>query len=147
MANKIKGIEIVGLDPLLKAFKGLPKEFSGSIVRNIARKPANRIISTARHLFPSDSGVTKRSLGILKVKDHKQMFIELGIKGRSLAYIFMFWKGRERHKKSGASTGEISSPGNVIFRAADQIGNRVMKELTVDLTKVMARGLKRYIKK
>ena len=101
---KVDKIEIVGLEPLTKALKNLPQEVEASVIRNVARKPANKIVSLARKLFPvKRTGVTKRTFGILKVKDRKQRFLEIGIKGKSLAWIFMQCAfGRE--KKSGAST-------------------------------------------
>jgi hypothetical protein len=146
--SKVKGIEIEGLTELRKAFEGIPKEVEASVVRNIARKPSNKIISVARHLLPSDSGVTARSLGILKVKDRKQMFVELGIKaGRSLAYIYMFWKGHGRVKKTGESTGKIKPTGNVIERAADKLRNTTMREMAVDISKVIAKAFKRHARK
>jgi ethanolamine utilization microcompartment shell protein EutL len=148
MARKVSGIQIEGLEELQRAFKNVPEEVNASVIRNIARKPANKVVSLARKMFTiKKSGASKRSLGILKVKNNKQKFIEIGIKGRSLAYIFMFWKGMERKKKSGASTGEIKPVGNVIQEAAGQLQSQVNKEISVDITKVIAKAIKRYAKK
>lgn len=145
--SKVKGIEIVGLEPLTKAFKHLPAEFEASVVRNIARKPANRIVSLARRLFkPKDTGVTKRTFGILRVQDIRQRFLEIGVKGRSLAWIFM--QGAiGRKKKSGASTGDIRPIGNVIHEAGDQLSSTITKEMAVDLNKILVRGLKKYLRR
>ena len=143
---KVDKIEIVGLEPLTKALKNLPQEVEASVIRNVARKPANKIVSLARKLFPvKRTGVTKRTFGILKVKDRKQRFLEIGIKGKSLAWIFMQGAfGRE--KKSGASTGDIKPVGNVIQEAAGSEGPAAMKEMQVDISKVIAKGLKKYLK-
>lgn len=150
MAKKVSGIEIEGLDELRILFKKMPEEVDASVVRNIARKPANKIVSLARKLFTrKDSGASKRSIGILKVKNLKQKFLEIGIKGRSLAYIWMFWKGIERHKEStGASTGELKVPlGNVVQEAAGQLQSETMREMKIDITKTLAKAVKRYGKR
>jgi hypothetical protein len=148
MSNQVKGIQIEGLEELQKAFKGLPAELEASVIRNVARKPANRIVSLARQMFtPKDTGKTKRSIAILRVKDLKQRFIEIGIKGRSLAYIY-FFGGGERYKYStGTSTGKIKPTGNVVEKAADQLASSITKEFQVDITKVIEKGLKKYLKK
>jgi hypothetical protein len=145
--SKVSKIEIQGLDELRKAFKNVPEELEASVIRAIARKPGNKIVSLARKLFkPKDTGVTKRTFGILRVKDNKQKFIEIGIKGRSLAWIFM--QGAfNRKKKSGASTGDIKPIGNVIQEAAGKLESAVTKDIAVDLNKTIARGLKRYIRR
>lgn len=144
--SKVKGIEIQGLEPLTKALRNLPQEVEASVIRNVARKPANKIVSLARKLFTVKvTGVTKRSFGILKVKDKKQRFLEIGVKGKSLAWIFM--QGAfGRRKKSGASTGDIEPIGNVFQKAAGSLGDTSMKEMSVDISKVIAKGLKRYVK-
>lgn len=143
---KVSKIEIQGLKELQNALKGLPRELEASVVRNVARKPANKIVSLARKMFPhKNTGATKRSFGILKVKDAAQRFLEIGIKGRSLAWIFMLGS-RPREKKSGAKTGSISPVGNLVQEAAGNLGSSVTKEMSVDLTKVIARGLRRYLK-
>lgn len=140
--SKVKGIEIVGLEPLLKGLGNLEKELAPTIIRNVARKPANKIVSAARRLFtPKDTGVTKRTFGILKVKDSNQRFLEIGVKGRSLAWIFMLGT-MGRKKKSGPSTGDIKPIGNVIWKAADQVNSAVTKEIAVDLNKIIAKGLR-----
>jgi hypothetical protein len=138
-------IELVGMEELQKALRNLPGEMEPSLIRNVARKPGSRIISTARKLFTrKDTGASKRSLAILPVKDKSQRFIELGVKGRSLAFIWMFWKGKPREKKSGASTGEITPLGNVVEEAASQVGSSVVKELEVNLNSLMKRILRKY---
>jgi hypothetical protein len=144
---KVKGIEIVGLEPLLKGLGSLEEELAPTIIRNVARKPANKIVSLARKLFTiKDTGVTKRTFGILKVKDRKQRFLEIGVKGRSLAWIFMLG-AKDREKKSGAETGNIKPIGNVIWKAADKLETSVTKEMAVDLNKVIARSLRKYLRR
>jgi len=144
---KVKGIEIVGLEPLLKGLGGMEKDLAPTIIRAVARKPSNKIVSLARKLFtPKDTGVTKRTFGILKVSDRNDRFVEIGVKGRSLAWIFMLgaWG---RQKKSGASTGDIKPIGNVIEKAASQLETLVTKEIAVDLNKVIARGLRNHLRR
>lgn len=141
---KVAKVEILGLRELQNAFKGLPKELEASVIRNVARKPANKIVSLARKMFKlRKTGATKRTFGILKVKDLKQKFLEIGIKGRSLAWIFM-QGATGRKKKSGASTGDIKPIGNVIQEAAGSLDKVATKEMSVDLTKIIARGLRKY---
>jgi hypothetical protein len=147
MASRVKGIEIEGLAELQKALSGLPKELEANVVRTIARKPGNKIITLARRLFtPYDTGITKRTFGILKVTDLKQRFIELGIKGRSLAWIFMSGAFGRVKKSNGASTGDIKPIGNVIEQAAAQMASAATKEMTVDLNKVIVKFLKRHLR-
>lgn len=144
MAKRVNGIEIVGLENLRKAFEGMPKEVEATAIRAIARKPAARIVTLARKLFKfKKSGFTKRSFAILKVQNLKQMFVEVGIKGRSLAWIFMqgAWS---REKKSGASTGDITPIGNVIQEAAGSLESTVKKEMSVNISKVIAKAWRRY---
>jgi hypothetical protein len=143
MANKI---EIKGLSELIKAFDGLPRDVAPSVVRNIARKPANRIVSMIRKLFPfKKTGATKRSFGIKKVKNRLQMFLEVGIKGRSLAPIFIMG-AKDRRRKSGAETGSIPSIGNIVEEGAEKaIG--VSKELEIDLSKHIEKSLRKHLRR
>jgi hypothetical protein len=145
--SKVRGIEIEGLEPLLKAFKGLPPELEASVIRNIARKPGNKIVSRARKLFTrKDTGASKRSIGILPVKDRSQKFIEIGIKGRSLAYIWMFFAGGNRPTKKKGERGSIKPVGNVMEKAADQLSTSATKEMGVNINKIIARSLRRYLR-
>lgn len=142
---KVSGIEIEGIAELRKAFSNVPKEVEASVIRNIARKPANRIVSMARKLFKfKKSGFTKRSFGVLKVRDAKQKFLEVGIKGRSLAWIFMQGAYSRKKKSTGAETGDIAPIGNVIQDAAGNLGSSVTKEMSIDLTKTIAKAIKKY---
>lgn len=144
--SKVNGIELVGLEPLLKGLGNLEKELAPTIIRNIAKKPGNKVVSLARKLFtPKVTGITKRTFGILRVKDRTQRYIEIGIKGRSLAWIFMLG-AFGRKKKDGSDTGDIRPIGNVIVKAANQLANSVTKEMSVDLNRTIARGLKKYLK-
>jgi hypothetical protein len=140
--SKVKGIELVGLEPLQKAFAGLPKELEASVIRNIARKPGNKVVSLARKLFTrKDTGASKRSITVLPVKDREQRFIEIGIKGRSLAYIWMFFRGGDRKGR-----GSIIPVGNVMEEAADKLQGLVTREMSVNINRIIARGLKRYLR-
>lgn len=138
-------IEIQGLDQLVKALSGLPKEVGPSVVRNIARKPANRIVSAIRKLFPfKKTGATKRTFGIKRVKDRLQMFLEVGIKGRSLAPIFIMG-AKDRKKKSGAETGDIPAIGNIVKEGAENALG-ADKELQIDIARHIEKSLKKYLK-
>jgi hypothetical protein len=140
---KVKHIEIKGLDELIKGLENVPKEVTPSVIRNIARKPANKVVSAARKLFPyKDTGRTKRSFGILRVVDRMQKFVEVGVKGRSLAWIFMLGAS-DREKASGARTGDIKPIGNILEDAAGQ-STEVTAEISVDLTRVIEKAIKRY---
>lgn len=144
MTKQVKGIEIVGLEPLLKSLGSLENELAPTIIRNVARKPANKIVSLARKYFTiKDTGVTKRTFAILPVKDRTQRFLEVGIKGRSLAWIFMLGAYDRKKKSTGAETGDIKPIGNVIFKAADNLDSTVTKEMAVNLNKVIAKAIKR----
>ena len=144
--SRVDKIEIIGMSELTIALKNLPKEVEASAIRAVARKPANKIVSLARKMFtPKDTGGTKRTFGILKVKDKTQKYIEIGIKGRSLAWVFMLG-AFDRKKSTGEKTGTISPIGNVIQKAASSAGSSSLKEMSVDLNKILARGLKKYLK-
>lgn len=143
---KVSGIELQGLDELQKAFKNMPEELNASVIQNIARKPGNKIVSYARKLFtPKATGATKRTFGILRVKDRLQKYIEVGIKGRSLAWVFMLG-APNRKRRSGSSTGSIQPIGNVIQEAAGSLESAVTKEMSIDLSKVIAKVIKKYTK-
>lgn len=147
MSKRVSGIEIEGLTELRKAFENVPKEVEASVIRNIARKICNKIVSLARKLFTiKKTGFTKRSFGILKVKDRNQKFLEVGVKGRSLAWIFMIG-AKDREKKSGAETGDIKPLGNVIQEAGGRLENSGVREMKVDLTKTIMKAFKRYARK
>lgn len=145
MAKKVSGIEVDGIKELSAAFSHLPEEVNASVIRNIARKPANKIVSLARKKFKfKKSGMTKRSFGVLKVRDRRQKFLEVGIKGRSLAWIFMQGAYDRKKKTTGSKTGDIKPIGNVIQEAAGSLDTMIMKEMSVDLTKVIAKAIKKY---
>lgn len=146
--SKVRGIQLEGLEPLMKAFHKLPDDVGPSVIRNIARKPANRLVSMARKLFTvKDTGVTKRTIGVLKVKDRKQKVLEIGVKGRSLAWIFMLGAFGRKKKSTGQDTGDIKPIGNVLFKAADRLETTVTKEIAVDANKIIARSLRKYLRR
>jgi hypothetical protein len=130
---------------LIKMLDEIPGELGPSAVRAVARKPGNRIVAMIRKLFTrKDTGISKRSFGILPVKDKKQRFIEVGIKGKSLAYIWLFFKGGERKKDSGASTGRIKPFGNLFEKAAEMLGSTVMKDMQVNLNSIIKRVMRKH---
>lgn len=140
---KVKNIEIQGMQQLTKMLDGMDKELSASVIRNVARKPANRVVSTARKLFPyRKTGTTKRTFGILKLANKAQRYLEIGVKGRSLAWIFMSGATNRKQKKTGRETGDIKPIGNILFDAAEQ-SQGITKEIAVDLNKVIAKYINR----
>ena len=140
---KVKGIEIQGMDELVKMLDGMDKELSASVIRNVARKPANRVVAAARRLFPyRKSGATKRTFGILKINNKGQRFLEVGVKGRSLAWIFMSGAKNRKHKKTGKQTGDIKPIGNILWDAASQ-SQEATKEIATDINKVISKYINR----
>jgi hypothetical protein len=135
-------VEIQGLDKLKGVFDRLPKELSASIIRNIARKASVPIIKEARHLVPQDTGVTARSIGVLKVRHQLQPYVEVGFKGRSLGPIYLVG-AQNRRKRSGASTGSVDKIPNPFHRAADSAGEQTKREMKLDIGKVIARYFRR----
>lgn len=147
MSKKVNGIQIEGLNELMSAFENMPKELGPSVIRNISRKPANRVVSAVRKIFPyKKTGKTKRSFGILKVKDKFQKFLEIGVKGRSLAWIFMSG-AYSRKTKKGKETGDINPIGNLLPKAAEMVATQASKEIVVDINKVIGKTFKRYARR
>jgi hypothetical protein len=144
--GKVKGIEIQGLEEVKRALSEVPGALNASATRNIVRKPANKIAAFARKLFTvKDTGKSKRSLKILKVRDKKQTFLEIGVSGRSLAWIFMLG-AKDRQKTSGASTGDIQPIGNVIKEAGDKMRSETLEMIAKDCKAVIEKVLKKYLR-
>jgi hypothetical protein len=146
MSKQVKGIEIQGMDELVQMLNGMDDALSASVIRNVARKPASKVVSEARKLFPyRKTGVTKRTFGILKIQDKRQRFLEVGVKGKSLAWIFMMG-AHERETKSGKETGSIQGIGNILWEAAASAQD-VTKELAVNLNNVLKQYVRRKARK
>lgn len=133
-------VEIIGLDKLQRALRGLPVEVRAPVLRDIARKPAGRAASLARQLFPyGDSGATIRTIGVTKVRDQRQTFVEVGFRGRSLGYIYI--SGSTIHRRL---RGTIKGTPWLFERAGNMLKGSLKKDLNIDLSKVIARYLRRY---
>ena len=133
-------IEIQGLENLKAVFANMPNEMRPYVLRNIATKPAQRAASRARQLQPiGQTGQTARTIGILRVKNSAQPFVEVGYKGRSLGHIFLSRDRITRFKR-----GTIKGFPWLFKRAVNELGDSMRKEMTVDLTNVFIRGFKKY---
>jgi hypothetical protein len=144
--SKVKGIELKGLPEVKKALSQVPEAINASATRNIVRKTANKIAAYARKLFTiKDKGATKRSLKVLKVRDKRQKFLEIGVSGRSLAWIFMLG-AKDRKKKSGAETGSIQPIGNVIHKAGEDMREQALSMIASDYKRVIDKVIKKYFR-
>lgn len=142
--SKVKGIEIDGLKELQRALSEVPAAIAPSVIRNISRKPAAKIVSVVKKSFkPKDTGKTKRSFGVLKISNRKQTFVEVGVKGRSLAWIFMKGTG-DRKKKNGASTGSIEPLGNLLHKALESCKSEAVSIMMANYRGVIDKVLKKY---
>lgn len=135
-------VEIQGLDKLQETFRMLPSELRPVILQAVARKAATPIVREARHLVPQDTGKTAKSVGVLRVRNRMQPYVEVGFKGKSLGYIYLTG-AKNRHTKKGAYRGDIEKIPNPFHRAADHVGENVKKEMNLDLSKVIARALRK----
>jgi hypothetical protein len=135
-------VELIGLDKLKDTFKQLPKELRPILIQNVARKVSTPIVREARHLVPQLTGRTAKSIGVLKVKNKMQPYVEVGFKGKSLGFIYLVGAPM-RKKKSGASTGSIQRIPNPFHRAADRVGAGVKREFNADIGRVIGKYLKR----
>jgi hypothetical protein len=137
-------IEIQGLQDFNRFLQTqVPDEVRPMIIRNIARKPALKAVQEARRLQPiGDTGVTARTIGILKVRDQKQTWVEVGYKGRSLGHIFttpkkqVQWVVRQKR-------GRIKTFMWLFQRAGDNIQGIAMRDMKNDITNVLVRAFKR----
>jgi hypothetical protein len=133
-------VEIIGLENLKAALKSLPLEMRAPTLRAIATKPAQRAAAIARALFPyGKSGRTARTIGVMKVRDKRQPYVEVGFRGQSLGYIYVSKNVVTRKKR-----GSVKGVPWLFHRSGDRIEGGTKNELKVNLTRVMARQLKRY---
>lgn len=133
-------IEIVGLDKLKHALsRGLPGDLTPIVLRDIARKPASRAAAVARQLQPiGDSGATARTIGLRKVFNPRQTFVEVGYRGRSLGHIYMSGPIITRHKR-----GTVKGFPWLFKTTGEKLRASGKKELKVDISKVIGRSLRR----
>lgn len=134
-------VEIQGLDNLKAALmKSIPAEMRPGLLRAIATKPAQRAASIARALFPyGETGRTARTIGVMKVKNAKQPYVEVGFRGQSLGYIYVSSPLISRTKR-----GSVKGVPWLFHRAGDQIEGGAKNELKLDLSKAIARGLRKH---
>lgn len=133
-------IEIQGLDKLKHALsKGLPSDLHPAILRDIARKPASMAASVARQLQPiGDHGITARTIGVRKVGNSKQTFVEVGYRGQSLGHIYMSGVIIQRRNR-----GAVKGFPWLFRRTGEQVRHSGKKELKVDISKLIGRSLRK----
>lgn len=135
-----RDIEIVGLAELDRALRGVVNDdMRPMVIREIARKPAQKAVIVARRIQPiGDTGKTAQTIGILRVKNARQNFVEVGYRGRSLGHIYTSAESIVRYKR-----GTIKGFPSIFKQAGEQIGDVIRKDLRVDLTSVFVRGMRR----
>lgn len=133
-------VEIVGLDKLKRALVSIPQDMRAPILRDIARKPASQAAGIARRLFPyGNTGKTVRTIGVLKVKNGRQPYVEVGFRGRSLGYIYISKSTIQRAKR-----GTIKGTPWLFHRSGDMIMSSAKRQMKVELGGVIARHLRKY---
>jgi hypothetical protein len=70
MATQVTGIK--ELDSFLKA---IPKKYSDRFVVQASRKAAKPLVTTAKQLAPSDTGLLKKSIGIKKARKKAMVLV------------------------------------------------------------------------
>ena len=136
MAN----IEILGLDKWKRATMSLPNEIGPPVLRKVATGPANKAAAEARRLQPiGNTGQTARTIGILKVKNSKQPFVEVNYRGRSLGHIYTSGETITRSKR-----GSVKGFPQIFHKAGDNIRGTAQREMNADITKILVQGLKKY---
>jgi len=132
-------IEIQGLDRLRGALKSLPKDLQPAILRDIARKPAMRASAVARSLQPiGDRGVTARTIGVLKTKNPRHTFVDVGYRGRSLGHIYMSGPTISRNKR-----GTVKGFPWLFKNTGEQVRTSGRASLKADISKIIGRSLRR----
>lgn len=135
MAN----IEIKGLDKVKSVLASVNDDLRPIILRDIARKPAQKASSIARNLQPiGDTGQTARTIGILKVKNSKQPFVEVGYRGRSLGHIYTSGERIVRHLR-----GVVKGFPNLFHNAGALIQGNAKGEMKADITKAFVKAFKK----
>lgn len=132
-------IEIIGLDKLKSVFNAIPIDMRPSVIREIAKKPANKAVSIARQLQPiGKSGVTAKTIGLLRIKNQQQPFVEVNYKGRSLGHIYTSGATISRRGR-----GVIKGFPWIFNKAGTQINSSARSDMKVDLTKLFIRSFKK----
>ena len=132
-------VEIIGLEKLKAALKSLPEDMRPMVLRDIARKPALKGAQAARAFMPiGDTGATAKTIGVIKVKNAKQTFVEVGFRGRSLGHIYMSGATITRSKR-----GTVKGFPWLFNKSGEAIKSSGKMELKTDMSKLIARGLKK----
>lgn len=133
-------VELVGADTVLKILNNLvSQDMRPMILRDIARKPALTAANRARDLMPiGDTGKTARTIGILKVKNPKWTFVEVGFRGRSLGHIYMSGSVIKRRKR-----GSVKGFPWLFEKTGSTLRTSLRQDLKVDITKVFIRAFKK----
>lgn len=132
-------VEIIGLDRLKNVLKMVPDDMRPMVLRDIARKPALRGSQIARTLQPiGDTGQTAKTIGVLRVKNSKQPYVEVGYRGRSLGHIYTSGQTISRKNR-----GTIQGFPWLFKKVGDQLDASGRAELKADLTKVFVRAFKK----
>jgi len=132
-------VEIIGLNRLQSGLKSVPQEMRPMVLREIARKPAQRAAVIARQLQPiGDTGATGRTIGTRRVVNPRQTFVEVGYRGRSLGHIYISAPLIHRRGR-----GTIKGYPFLFRKAGENMKASGRAELKVDLTKVFVRAFKK----
>lgn len=132
-------IEILGLDKLRSALKSLPKDLQPGILRDIARRPAMRASAVARSLQPiGDTGATARTIGVRRISNPRQTFVEVGYRGRSLGHIYMSGPTISRNKR-----GTVKGFPWLFKNTGEQVRTSGKAMLKADISKLIGRGLRK----
>lgn len=132
-------VEILGLDKLKRAIKDVvPSDMRPMVLREIAKKPAMKAANVARQLLPiGDTGATARTIGIMKVRNPRWTFVEVGFRGRSLGHIYMSGTVIRRRKRGSVK----GFPW--LFEKTGQSAQGFKGDMKVDVTKLFVRAFKR----
>lgn len=135
MAN----IELIGADKLKRALaQVLPQDLRPMVLRELSKKPAMKAANIARQLIPiGDTGATVRTVGILKVRNPRWSFVEVGFRGRSLGHIYMSGDVIRRRKR-GSVRG---FPW--LFEKTGANAQGLKGDMKVDITKAFVNAIKR----
>ncbi len=132
-------VELLGADKLIRVLKELTTDdMRPFVLREIARRPAMKAAQIARNLMPiGETGETARTIGILKVKNPKWTFVEVGFRGRSLGHIYMSGAVIRRQKRGSVK----GFPW--LFEKTGTASQGLRGAMKVDVTKVFVRAFKR----
>jgi hypothetical protein len=132
-------VEIIGLDKIKAVFNSLPEDMRPYLLRDLARKPALRGSAAARNLQPiGDTGATAKTIGVLRVKNSKQPFVEVGYRGRSLGHIYTSGQTISRKNR-----GTVKGFPWLFEKAGDVIRTGAKAEMKGDITKTFVRAFKK----